>query len=74
MDSCHEWYDNDEDFKRYVDSYAKARELTVDVALTHIEVRNYLDYLIEKNKDVVESPVVIPTVEATYETVDCGCC
>ena len=74
MDSCQEWYDNDEDFKRYVDSYAKARELTVDVALTHIEVRNYLDYLIEKNKDVVESPVVIPTVEATYETVDCGCC
>ena len=49
MDSYYKWYDNDEDFKRYVDSYSKARELTVDIVIDYDTVEG--TELIDKFKN-----------------------
>ena len=39
-----EFYENNEDFKGYVDRYAAQRKITVDEALAHASVREAYDY------------------------------
>lgn len=45
-------YDTNEDFKKYVDGYAKnyneGRSITVEVALTHKVVADYAEWLLRR--------------------------
>lgn len=41
--NLNELYENDADFRGYVDRYAKCRWITVEEALTHKLVRNYAE-------------------------------
>lgn len=45
-----ELYKNDPDIKEYVEKYAKSNEITVDVALTHKMVQEYMNYSIRFKK------------------------
>lgn len=45
-----EMYSTNADFKQYVDKYAVSNHVTVDVALTHAEVKNYGEYLIDRGE------------------------
>lgn len=42
-------YNTNEQFKEYVDRYCQIYRITVDVAITHKLIRNYGDYITEKN-------------------------
>lgn len=37
-------------FKEYVDKYSIKHNISVDVALTHLMVKNYYEYLIHEGK------------------------
>lgn len=45
-----ELYENNIDFRVYVERYRKKHGLTVDEALKHRIVRNYASYLAEENR------------------------
>ena len=46
-----EFYENNKDFKEYVDRYAAQRKITVDEALTHAMVREAYDYYRAEDKN-----------------------
>lgn len=45
-----EYYDTIPDFKEYVDKYAAKHYLTVDEALEHAVIKNYLQFYLYNNK------------------------
>lgn len=46
------YYDTIPDFKLYVDKYAISNNITVDEALTHAMVKNYLEWYLYINKNL----------------------
>ena len=46
------YYDTIPDFKEYVDKYATSNNITVDEALTHAIVKNYLEWYLYINKNL----------------------
>ena len=47
-DDVYSMYEMNDEFKLYVDRYAKSRGISVEVALTHAVVRQYAKYLGER--------------------------
>lgn len=43
MMKIEEQYNNDVEFRKYVDAYAKAHDITVETAMTHKLVKNAAD-------------------------------
>lgn len=46
-----EYYDNNEDFKTYVDKYCQKNRITVDEALSHESVRQVYLYYQERGRN-----------------------
>lgn len=46
-----EYYESNENFKRYVDSYCKTQKISVEEALEHELVRQVYNYYKEEQKD-----------------------
>lgn len=44
--TLYEMYENNEQFKRYVDRYAKDNNIIPAQAITHVMVKNYAEYLL----------------------------
>lgn len=43
-------YEKSEEFRRYVDAYAKTHDITKETAMTHKLVKNVADQISEKEK------------------------
>lgn len=43
-------YNNDSEFKEYIDKYSKQREIPINIALKHFQVKEYYKYLIDKRR------------------------
>lgn len=43
-------YETNQEFKSYVDKYAKANHVSVEIALTHAMVLNYAKWLTENHE------------------------
>ena len=52
-DEIHEIYNNNPEFKEYVNRYAKSREIEKYEALTHITVREAAMYYKDKNANKI---------------------
>lgn len=52
-DKVHETYKSDPEFRDYIDSYCKSRQISQFEALAHITVAEVAEYYKTKNKDVV---------------------
>ena len=48
--NLNELYENNKDFKEYVDKYSKTHNITVETAMTHKLVKNVADQISEKEK------------------------
>lgn len=59
-------YDNDKNFREYVDRYCKCREVTKEIALTHITVAEAAEMYSKYPKDCEQKGAV-----QTINT--CGC-
>lgn len=53
VDRVNEAYQSDPEFRDYVDSYCKSRQISKFEALAHITVAEVAEYYKTKNKDVV---------------------
>ena len=49
-------YERNEDFKRYVDRYMVNNSVSLQTALSHAMVRNYVEYLIKRGRDEIKLP------------------
>ena len=50
-----ELYENNEEFKAYVDKYSNQRKITIEEALSHALVKSAGDYYTEKKTEVKEN-------------------
>ena len=50
----HRQYEEDRDFRDYVDRYTRCRGITTDEALEHITVKYAAEYYTDAKRDIVE--------------------
>ena len=64
-----ELYQNNEDFKVYVDKYIAKENVPLQTALSHRIVRNYAEYLIERGNGEVKLPNMWGSAGAAHENM-----
>lgn len=58
-------YEQEEDFKRYVDRYCAKHHIPVEEALTHVIVQDIASYYL--NKPVMDISTITKTIEITED-------
>lgn len=64
-----ELYQNNEDFKVYVDKYMAKEQIGLQTALSHRIVRNYAEYLMERGAKETELPNMWGSAGAAHENM-----
>lgn len=64
-----ELYQNNEDFKSYVDKYIAKERVSLHAALTHRIVKNYAEYLAERGSGEVKLPNMWGSAGAAHENM-----
>ena len=64
-----ELYQNNEDFKVYVDKYIAKENVPLQTALSHRIVRNYAEYLVERGNGEVKLPNMWGSAGAAHENM-----
>ena len=64
-----ELYQNNEDFKVYVDKYIAKENVPLQTALSHRIVRNYAEYLVERGSGEVKLPNMWGSAGAAHENM-----
>ena len=64
-----ELYQNNEDFRAYVDKYMAKEEIGLQTALSHRIVKNYAGYLMERGNGEVKLPNMWGSAGAAHENM-----
>lgn len=64
-----ELYQNNEDFKVYVDKYIAKENVPLQTALSHRIVKNYAEYLMERGNGEVKLPNMWGSAGAAHENM-----
>ena len=64
-----ELYQNNEDFKAYVDKYIAKENVPLQTALSHRIVKNYAEYLMERGNGEVKLPNMWGSAGAAHENM-----
>lgn len=64
-----ELYQNNEDFKVYVDKYIAKENVPLQTALSHRIVKNYAEYLMERGNGEVKLPNMWGSAGAAHDNM-----